>query len=124
MRSLVSLFLIFILTACGGNPVWLPRAHKITIQQGNLLDESMLERVEVGMDREMVRNLIGTPVIQTPFEQERWDYVFTRGPAGSAITARRVSILFENEKVARIDDNRDLESGELPEQRYFWEKKQ
>ena len=124
MRSLVSLFLIFFLTACGGNPVWLPRAHKITIQQGNLLDESMLERVTVGMDREMVRNLIGTPVIQTPFEQDRWDYVFTRGPAGSAITARRVSILFENEKVASIDDNRDIESGELPEQRYFWEKKQ
>jgi outer membrane protein assembly factor BamE len=84
----------------------------------------MLERVTVGMDREMVRNLIGTPVIQTPFEQDRWDYVFTRGPAGSAITARRVSILFENEKVASIDDNRDIESGELPEQRYFWEKKQ
>ena len=123
MRAVVAIVLLSVLSACGGNPFWLPRAHKITIQQGNLINQSQLDRLEIGMDREIVRNLIGTPVINTPFQSDRWDYVYTRGPAGSAIQARRVSILFADDKVTSIDGNQDVESGELPDQRYFWERR-
>ena len=110
------------LVACGGDPFWLPRAHRITIQQGNLLSERQLSDVAVGMDRNAVRTLLGTPITETPFHENRWDYLYTRGPAGSAIEARRLAIFFENELVAKIDSNATEASGELPEHRNWWER--
>jgi len=109
-------------TACGGDPPWLPRAHKINVQQGNLISQTQLDRVTVGMSREVVSSLIGTPVANVPFQSDRWDYVYTSGPAGSKVRARRVTILFDGNQVASIDNNQDVESGEKPAKRYWWER--
>ena len=122
MRLALSLIFVLLLSACGGDPAWLPRAHKISIQQGNLIDEKQLARVEMGMAREMVRNLIGTPVVDSPFQADRWDYLYTQGPAGSKIKAKRVSITFDGDVVAKIEDNKELESGVVPEKSYWWER--
>ncbi len=118
------LFPLILITAigCGGDPFWLPRAHRITIQQGNLLSERQLAEVKIGMDQNAVRTLLGAPVATSPFAQNRWDYLYTRGPAGAAIEARKLAIFFENETVSRIDNNAEEASGELPEHRNWWEK--
>ncbi len=120
--NLISCFCFCLLIqSCGGDPFWLPRAHKITIQQGNLLTERQLNEVNVGMNRAAVRALLGSPVTDTPFHDNRWEYVYTRVPAGSAVEARRVIIFFENELVTEIDSNASDTSGELPEHRNWWE---
>jgi len=122
MRSLLISALLLILVGCGGDPFWLPRAHRITIQQGNLLSERQLNEIQVGMDQEAVRTVLGAPLANTLLHENRWDYLYTRAPAGAAIEAKRLAIFFEDATVARIDSNADETSGELRERRNWWER--
>lgn len=122
VRYLLAPLLLITLLGCGGDPFWLPRAHRITIQQGNLLSERQLAEIKVGMDQNAVRTLLGAPVTHSAFTENRWDYLYTQGPAGAAVEARKLAIFFENETVSRIDNNADATSGELPQQRNWWEK--
>ena len=109
------------IVACTGDPFWLPEAHRITIQQGNLLREAQIAEIRKGATRGEVAGLIGEPITRTPFHADRWDYLYTRGPSGAAIEARRLSIRFEDDLVAQIDDNLADTTGEVPPQRRWWE---
>ena len=109
------------LMACGGDPFWLPQAHKISIQQGNLLSEKQVSRIEVGMSEAEVRALIGAPVSKSPFHTDRWDYAYTKGPSGYAIPARRITLTFDEGVVSNIESNSDTTTGVIPQRRRFWE---
>lgn len=118
--TLLTACLALLLTACG-NPIWLPRAHKIEVQQGNLLTQQQISSIETGMSREEVAALIGVPLNQPAFQPGRWDYVFTRSPAGLTVTARRFSVYFdESNKVANVEANFDKESGEIIMPKYWF----
>lgn len=95
--------LAVLMSACGGTPFWLPKAHKIDIQQGNLLTEEQIEQVVIGLAQQDVRRILGEPVLDTGFNDNRWDYVYTRGEAGEHVKASGLTILFENGRVSNIN---------------------
>lgn len=78
--------------------------YRIDIQQGNLLEEDVIEQVELGMTRSQVQFLLGTPMIADSFHQDRWDYTyyFRRGRSRN-VDQRWLIVFFENDEVVRID---------------------
>lgn len=88
--------LVFGLSACN-------IVYKLPTRQGNVLEQSKLEQIEVGMTREQVRFLLGTPLAASPFTDERWDYLgFYRSPRGQ--TAQRVvSLHFDGNELVRAE---------------------
>lgn len=78
--------------------------YRIDIQQGNLLEEDVIEQVELGMTRSQVQFLLGTPMISDSFHQDRWDYTyyFRRGRSRN-IDQRWLIVFFEEDVVVRID---------------------
>jgi outer membrane protein assembly factor BamE len=50
--------------------------YRIPIQQGNHLDAETLAQVKPGMTHTQVRYLLGTPLIDGGFQNDRWDYVY------------------------------------------------
>ncbi|HEX4859226.1 MAG TPA: outer membrane protein assembly factor BamE [Usitatibacteraceae bacterium] len=83
--------------------------HRIDIQQGNLVTAEQLARVKPGMSRQDVKNILGTPLLQDVFHADRWDYYFSNdmstkfGPFGRERQKYHVTVLFKDEKVAKIE---------------------
>jgi outer membrane protein assembly factor BamE len=83
--------------------------YRANISQGNLIKQDDLDQVEIGMTRNQVRFLLGTPLIDDPFHADRWDYIYYmkigRDDAGFK---RWVSIFFTDDKVSEIRKEQEL----------------
>jgi|TARA_B110001469_G_C9447770_1_gene226398 outer membrane protein assembly factor BamE len=83
-------------------PTSLPKVHKIDIQQGNEISSEMLMNLKPGMTKPQARFVLGTPLIQDTFHQERWDYVYEMRVRDIVIERRHVVLNFEDEKLKTI----------------------
>jgi outer membrane protein assembly factor BamE len=77
--------------------------YRIDINQGNLLDERTVEQLEVGMTKRQVQVLMGTPSIQSPFHQSRWDYTASISRSGGQPEVRTLTLVFDGDTLASID---------------------
>lgn len=77
--------------------------YKIDIRQGNTLDQEVVDSLRVGMNKQQVVFLMGTPLLQDPFHPNRWDYVYTFQPGGGEMTSQHVSLYFDGDVLTNID---------------------
>ena len=93
-----------------------PLLHKIDIQQGNVVDQEMLDQLKPGMDKKQVKFIMGTPVLIDPFHNERWEYIYSFQEGGAVREQRHITLHFENDKLAYISG--DIEISNIPRQEY------
>ncbi len=100
------LFLVPVMVAgCKQNPE-LPAAvspYKIDIQQGNVVTQEMVAKLKVGQTRSQVRFVLGSPLVADAFHPDRWDYVFSLQRQGKPDERRRLTVIFEADKLVRIE---------------------
>ena len=76
--------------------------HKIDIQQGNVVTKNMLAQLEVGMDKEKVQFIMGTPIIKDTFNNHRWDYIFTYDRGREFLSKRTITLYLEGNTLSFI----------------------
>ncbi len=94
IATLLSALCLLTLAAC--SVPGLPRVHKVTVQQGNVITQDMIDRLKPGMTRSQVAYLMGEPVYRNPFNDDRWDYIYTLEIPGYFETQQQVSLYFED----------------------------
>jgi len=82
-------------------PVLTP--YKTDVQQGNVVTQEMIAKVQPGMTRNQVRFALGTPLVVDPFRTDRWDYVYLYQKAGVLTEHRRFAVIFKDDKLVRIE---------------------
>ena len=96
IRAIIFLTLICVgLTACQ-----LPRLHRVTVQQGNVLTQDMVNKLKPGMTRSQVAFVMGEPVLQNPFKSNRWVYIYTVELPGRYEERRQMTLYFEDDELA------------------------
>ena len=104
LRGLIPVCLL--LAGCGNRPaIVLPyfTPYRMDIQQGNVVTQDMISKVQPGMTRNQVRFALGTPLVVDPFRTDRWDYVYQFHKAGVLTEHRRIAVIFKEDRLLRIE---------------------
>lgn len=88
------------LSACG--PFQFPGVYKISIPQGNIITQDMVDQLRPGMTKRQVIFVMGTPLVRDPFHQDRWDYIYNFQPGGGQRVGERVTVFFQDDQLVRI----------------------
>ena len=95
-----------LLTAC---TQWLPDAHKLDITQGNVITPDQVNALNVGMPKAEIRRLLGEPVLQDPFNNQRWDYILRYSPSEGETRQSRLTLHFADDLLRDVDDSQYVE---------------
>ena len=77
--------------------------YKPTIMQGSVLDMNEVNKLQLGMSKESVMNLIGSPSIIDPFHQYQWDYINHSLIEGEIEIQYRLRLIFKDNLLTEID---------------------
>jgi outer membrane protein assembly factor BamE len=72
------------------------------VVQGNFISREQKEFLKLGMSRQQVREVLGTPLVASVFHDQRWDYVFTIRRQGVPPQSFSVSVWFKGDELERI----------------------
>ena len=76
--------------------------YRMDIQQGNYISQDMVSQLKIGMTKEQVRYVLGTPLVADIFHADRWDYVYYYDPRRGQREARKIAVVFEDGKLTRL----------------------
>ena len=82
MKYIYVAFLAFSVGGCSLSQLKLPelkipRVYKLSVQQGNVITQEMVDRLKPGMTRNQVEFVMGKPVLRDPFNDDQWVYVYS-----------------------------------------------
>jgi outer membrane protein assembly factor BamE len=106
MRAVFALLLLLPLAGC-------ELVYKLPTRQGNVIEQKEVDKLALGMTREQVRFLLGTPIASSALREDRWDYFGYYKPPRGKPFSRTVSLYFEGDKLVRMEGEKAPKKDEV-----------
>lgn len=85
------------------------KPYQPDVQQGNIINNSDLREIRYGMSKAEVLFILGTPMVIDPFNEQRWDYFYSkRNPRRNETDQRLITALFDGDKLVQLQGDVDL----------------
>lgn len=105
--------IVSLATVAGCSNIGFPGVYRINVDQGNIVDQDMVDQLKPEMTRRQVRFVLGTPIIEDTFNNDRWDYVRVLRRGDDTLFRSQLTVIFEKDVLADIEG--DLVSDNWPE---------
>ena len=107
MKYIYVAFLAFSVGGCSLSQLKLPelkipRVYKLSVQQGNVITQEMVDRLKPGMTRNQVEFVMGKPVLGDPFNDDQWVYIYTLEVPDYFNQVFKMVLAFEDDTLATI----------------------
>jgi outer membrane protein assembly factor BamE len=107
MKYIYVAFMAFIVGGCSLSQLKLPelkipRVYKLSVQQGNVITQEMVDRLKPGMTRNQVEFVMGKPVLGDPFNDDLWVYIYTLEVPDYFNQVFKMVLAFEDDTLATI----------------------
>jgi outer membrane protein assembly factor BamE len=76
--------------------------YRPEIVQGNVVTNEQVALLKPGLSKLQVRQLLGTPLVNSVFHADRWDYVFTINRQGTEPQKRKLTLFFSGERLDKF----------------------
>ncbi|MCP4469813.1 MAG: outer membrane protein assembly factor BamE [Gammaproteobacteria bacterium] len=78
--------------------------YRIDVPQGNRIDAELVDQLEIGMSRNQVQFLLGSPAVDDLYHPNRWYYIYyyKTGKDGN-IEMRHMTLLFKDDLLSGIE---------------------
>ncbi|HCT98755.1 MAG TPA: outer membrane protein assembly factor BamE, partial [Methylococcaceae bacterium] len=90
----------------------LPYVYTVDVNQGNIIDQAMIDQLRPNMTKRQVLYVMGTPMLVDFFHENRWDYLYHAKKEGEEMEKKSISIFFENDKIKGLQG--DIKPSALP----------
>ncbi|MEC7420011.1 MAG: outer membrane protein assembly factor BamE [Pseudomonadota bacterium] len=103
MRILILMIAsLCLLSGCGISNIKFPKLYKVAIQQGNVITQDMVDKLKPGMTRRQVAFVMGEPVIQDPFDDTKWVYLYSIDVPGVFSQESRLILFFDENDLLTV----------------------
>ena len=93
---LLSVSSCLLLTACSTVMEYIPGVYTLDIQQGNMVDQDMIDQLKPNMTKRQVLYIMGSPMLIDAFHQKRWEYLYSKQVA-DVREQKRISLYFDGD---------------------------
>ncbi|MEZ5538769.1 MAG: outer membrane protein assembly factor BamE [Pseudomonadales bacterium] len=100
IRLLLPCCLAMAVAACS-----FPGVYHLTVQQGNVVSQDMVNQLQPGMDKRQIRYIMGTPLLIDSFEDNRWDYFYSLKNGDNEYSRERLTLYFSNDILTNLQGN-------------------
>lgn len=115
------LCLLVWLSATGCSTIQFPWVYRIPVQQGNIIDQTKVDQLQIGMTKRQVQFVMGTALLSDVFHQDRWDYAYQLSRGNELLRERRFTVFFENDQLVRYAGDYEPNAEEPVEDTYYIE---
>lgn len=77
--------------------------HKIIVSQGSWVDLHKVDQLELGMNKDQVHYLLGTPLLKDVFAPDTWIYSYRETVGAEKLRERRLKLDFENDSLVHME---------------------